>query len=257
MLKKALCWIWLQILLSKDRRCLNNFQYSSETLRLLLDSARKRTLRLDNGLKRKPMILRSNLPLRVCPRMNNSLLRQADLNHCIGTSASAVPSDMPRWYAIRTRGRSERTVDAQLRAHGLETFLPLYGEVHRWSDRRREIHRPLFPGYTFLRAAISAEIRSLVLRSAGVAEFVHAMGKPLAIVDREIADVQALAAGQIPFSPCPFVNIGTRVQVRGGALDGLVGILVGRNSDCSLVISVELIQRSVALRVQGYEVVPV
>src|ERR1700689_2279346 len=123
--------------------------------------------------------------------------------------------------------------------------------------RRREIHRPLFPGYTFLRAAISAEIKSLVLRSAGVADFVHAMGKPLAIVDREIADIQALAARQIPFSPCPFVNIGTRVQVRGGALDGLVGILVGRNSDCSLVISVELIQRSVALRVQGYAVVPV
>jgi hypothetical protein len=86
---------------------------------------------------------------------------------------------------------------------------------------------------------------------------VNALGKFLAIPDREIEDIQTLAARQIPFSPCAFVNIGTRVQVRGGALDGLVGILVGQNSDCSLVISVELIQRSVALRVQGYEVVPV
>jgi transcription antitermination factor NusG len=189
--------------------------------------------------------------------MDNTLLHQGHLNHGIGNSASLVPLEMPRWYAIRTRGRSERTVDAQLRALGLQTFLPLYSEVRRWSDRRREIHRPLFPGYTFLRAAISAEIKSLVLRSAGVADFVHAMGKPLAIVDREIAGIQALIAEKIPFSPNTFVNIGTRVQVRGGALDGLVGILVGRNSDCSLVISVELIQRSVALRVQGYEVVPV
>ncbi|MGA2901678.1 MAG: UpxY family transcription antiterminator [Candidatus Acidiferrales bacterium] len=189
--------------------------------------------------------------------MNYSLLRQAGLNHRNGTAASAVPLEMPRWYAIRTRARSERTVDAQLRSYGLQTFLPVYDEVRRWSDRHKEVHRPLFPGYTFLRAAISAEIRSLVLRSAGVADFVHAMGKPLAIVDREIEDIQALAARQIPFSPCAFVNIGTRVQVRGGALEGLVGILVGQNSDCSLVISVELIQRSVALRVQGYEVVPV
>lgn len=148
-------------------------------------------------------------------------------------------------------------MDAQLRAYGLETFLPLYAEVRRWSDRRKEIKLPLFPGYTFLRASVSAEIRSLVLRSAGVINFVNALGKLPAISDREIEDIQSLAASRIAFSPCPFVNLGTKVQVRGGALDGVVGILVGRNSDCSLVISVELIQRSVALRVQGYEVRPV
>jgi hypothetical protein len=86
---------------------------------------------------------------------------------------------------------------------------------------------------------------------------VNRLGKPLTIPDCEIEDIQLLAARPTGFSPCPFVNIGTKVRVRGGALDGLVGILVGRNSDCSLVISVELIQRSVALRVQGYEVCPV
>lgn len=148
-------------------------------------------------------------------------------------------------------------MDSQLRACGLETFLPLYAEVRRWSDRRKEIKVPLFPGYTFLRASVSAEIRSLVLRSAGVINFVNALGKLPAISDREIEDIQSLAASRIAFSPCPFVNLGTKVQIRGGALDGVVGILVGRNSDCSLVISVELIQRSVALRVQGYEVRPV
>src|ERR1700689_1298181 len=66
--------------------------------------------------------------------MDNTLLHQGHLNHGIGNSASLVPLEMPRWYAIRTRGRSERTVDAQLRAHGLQTFLPLYSEVRRWSD---------------------------------------------------------------------------------------------------------------------------
>src|ERR1700735_2015920 len=190
--------------------------------------------------------------------MDTTLLaHQERLDESVGIPASALQLEMPRWYAIRARTRSETTVDAQLRAYGLETFLPVYGEVRRWSDRRKEIHRPLFPSYTFLRVAVSAEIRSLVLCSAGVTDFVQSLGKPLAVADGEIEEIQALATHHIPFSPCAFVNIGTRVQVRGGALDGLVGILVGRNPDCSLVISVELIQRSVALRVQGYEVCPV
>lgn len=190
--------------------------------------------------------------------MTTTLLAHQDrLDQSVGIPTSAVPLEIPRWYAIRTRGRAEKAVDAQLRAYGLETFLPVYGEVRRWSDRRKEIRRPLFPGYTFLRAAVSAEIRCLVLRSGGVTDFVQSLGRPLAIADGEIEDIQALAAHQIAFSPCAFVNIGTRVQVRGGALDGLVGILIGRNPDYSLVISVELIQRSVALRVQGYEVCPV
>jgi transcription antitermination factor NusG len=190
--------------------------------------------------------------------MNNTLPAQSPpTDRVVETVPSTAKMETPRWYAIRTRGRSERTVDAQLRAHGLETFLPLYPEVRNWSDRRKEIKLPLFTGYTFLRATVSAEIRSLVLRSAGVLNFVNGLGKPLTIPDREIEDIQLLAARPMGISPCPFVTIGTKVRVRGGALDGLVGILVGRNSDCSLVVSVELIQRSVALRVQGYEVCPV
>jgi transcription antitermination factor NusG len=190
--------------------------------------------------------------------MNNTLPAQpSPTDHAVGITASENKLEMPRWYAIRTRGRSEINVDAQLHAYGLETFLPLYGAVRRWSDRRKEVKLPLFPGYTFLRAAASAEIRSLVLRSAGVINFVSSMGKPAAISDHEIEGIQLLAERGINFAPCAYVNIGTKVRVRGGALDGLVGILVGRNSDCSLVISVELIQRSVALRVQGYEVCPV
>jgi transcription antitermination factor NusG len=190
--------------------------------------------------------------------MNNSLLPQpSPVDRVVGITASESNLEVPRWYAIRTRGRSEITVDAQLHAYGLETFLPLYGEVRRWSDRRKAIRLPLFQGYTFLRAMASAEIRSLVLRSAGVINFVNAMGNPVAISDREIEGIRLLAERGISFTPCAFVSIGTKVRVRGGALDGLVGILVGRNSDCSLVISVDLIQRSVALRVQGYEVCPV
>ncbi|HXN74162.1 MAG TPA: UpxY family transcription antiterminator [Candidatus Acidoferrales bacterium] len=190
--------------------------------------------------------------------MNSALpVHQLPLDRCFRVPALAARSETLRWYAIRTRSRSEKIVNGQLCSHGLETFLPIYTECHRWSDRRKEINLPLFPGYTFLRAKLSAEIRSLVLRVAGAMDFVTSLGKPLAVDDHEIEDIQLLSARGIRFSPCAFVNVGTRVRVRGGALDGVVGILVGRNSDCSLVISVELIRRSIALRVQGYEVCPV
>ena len=176
-------------------------------------------------------------------------------NHREQNEAKAMP-EPPRWYAIRTRGRCEKRVATQLRERGFESFLPLCSEVRRWSDRHKVLDLPLFPGYTFLRACVSAEIRTQVLRTAGVMDFVGRRGWPLTISDREIHDVQLLLANRVPFQAHEFLNVGTRVRIRGGALDGIEGILAAKNSDCSLIVSVELIRRSVALRVQGYDVCP-
>jgi transcription antitermination factor NusG len=172
-------------------------------------------------------------------------------------SASEAKPETPRWYAIRTRGRCEKRVVTQLRERGFEAFLPLYSEVRRWSDRRKVLDLPLFPGYTFLRTFVTAEMRLLILRTAGVLSFVGSPGSPQAIPDREIDDVQLLLARRVPFRAHAFLNSGTRVRIRGGALDGIEGILIAKNSDCSLIVSVELIRRSIALRVQGYDVCPV
>jgi len=177
-----------------------------------------------------------------------------------GTRQTSEPSAMPepaQWYAIRTRGRCEKKVAAQLRDRGFEAFLPVYSELRHWSDRRKVLDLPLFPGYTFLRACVSAEIRSLVLHTAGVMNFVGSPGYPQAIPDRQIDDVQLLLAQRVAFREHAFLNAGARVRIRGGALHGMEGILVAKNSDCSLVVSVELIRRSIALRVQGYDVCPV
>jgi transcription antitermination factor NusG len=162
-------------------------------------------------------------------------------------------SEGPHWYAIQTRPRNEKMVARQLQYQGVMTFLPLDTQVHRWSDRRKLVQLPLFPGYAFVHVLLSPETRLRVLHTESVVSFVGIRGAGTPIPDEQIGDVQMLLANNVPFAPCPFIRLGQRVRIRGGSLDGMEGILVARNSDQSLVVSVELIQRSLAIRIDGYD----
>jgi len=158
------------------------------------------------------------------------------------------------WYAVRTRSRHEKLVARQLESQGIESFLPLVTQVRNWSDRRKQIELPLFSGYTFLRLVHTSEERVRVLKTQGVVNFVGIHGTGTPIPDHQIEDIKTLIASRIPYEERPFLRIGQRVCVRGGALDGVQGILVAENGDRSLVISVEPIQRSLYVRVSGYDV---
>jgi len=91
-----------------------------------------------------------------------------------------------------------------------------------------------------------------VLRTTGVFGFVGAKGNGAPIPDKEIEDIQTLIGASVPFSLYPFLQVGRRVRIRGGCLNGIEGILVAKNEDQSVVVSVELIQRSLAVRVSGF-----
>jgi transcriptional antiterminator NusG len=162
--------------------------------------------------------------------------------------------DQTRWYAVRTRSRHEKLVARQLENQGIESFLPIVTQTRNWSDRRKQVETPLFSGYTFLRMIHSSEDRVRVLRTQGVVSFVGIHGTGIPIPDHQIEDIKTLVESRIPYEERPFLHIGQRVRVRGGALDGIQGILVAENGDRSLVISVEPIQRSLCVRVAGYEV---
>ncbi len=161
------------------------------------------------------------------------------------------------WYAIQTRRRFEKKAASQLQNKGLETFLPLVKQVHRWSDRRQIVEEPLFPGYGFVRLSDSPACRLRVLQTAGVNGFVMMNGSPVPIPEQQLEDVRLLLAHEIACRAYPFLKAGQRVRIRGGCLDGLEGILISENKDHSLVISIESIQRSIALRIDGYDVKPV
>jgi transcription antitermination factor NusG len=160
------------------------------------------------------------------------------------------------WYALHTRARHEKLVVQRLAERGVETFLPIVTEVHRWSDRKKTVQLPLFGCYVFAQFIPNRAERLRVLRVDGVLGLVGSQGEGTPIPAEQIDSVRTLVDGNVPWAAHPFLKIGQRVRIRSGALDGLEGVLVSRNGSDTLVISVDAIQRSLAVRVEGYQVEP-
>jgi transcription antitermination factor NusG len=172
----------------------------------------------------------------------------------ISDSEQLMKTDSERWYAVHTYARSEKAIEHRLRAEGLTTFLPLATEVHRWSDRRKVVEVPLFACYVFVRLVMNHAHRLKVLNVAGVLSFVGGGKQGTPIPDSQIDAVRTLVSEKVAWSPHPFPAIGQRVRILGGALDGIEGTLLSRDRAETLVVSVEALQRSLAVRIAGYQV---
>jgi transcription antitermination factor NusG len=178
-------------------------------------------------------------------------------NNVIWQTSSPLPmahAEAENWYALHTRPRHEKVVVQRLSERGVETFLPLVNEVHRWSDRKKSVQLPLFSCYVFAKFMPNRSERLRVLRVDGVLGLVGSGGEGTSIPDEQVDAVRAVVEGVLPWASHPFLKIGQRVRIRGGALDGLEGILTSRYGNHTLVISVEAIQRSLAVSVEGYQV---
>lgn len=160
----------------------------------------------------------------------------------------------PNWFAIRTRSRHEKIAAEHLEKQGFESFLPLLKRTHKWTDRVKEVELPVFAGYSFVRLAFTPMERLRVLQTHGVVGFVGMKNLGIPIPDSQIQDIRTLLASDLPFEERPFLHVGQRVRIRGGSLDGIEGILSAQDQNQSLVVSVDLIQRSLSVRIQGYEV---
>ena len=160
------------------------------------------------------------------------------------SGSPALSSEERFWFAVQTRSRQEKKVANQLDEKEITSFLPLLKEIHRWSDRRKTVEQPLFPGYVFVQMPKEDESRISVLRTSGVVRIVGIQGDAIPIPDKEIEDIQTLLSADIPFGLFPFLQAGQKVRIRGGYLDGVEGILIAKNADQSVVVSIELIQRS-------------
>lgn len=173
------------------------------------------------------------------------------------TPVPVIAKQAPTWYALLTRVRHERNVAHKLRERGVATFLPLVTEIRRWSDRKKLVEFPLFSCYVFAKLVPTKEGRLIALGIDGVFSLVGARGEGTPIPDEQINAVQRLVERRLPWHSYPFLKIGQRVRIRSGALDGVEGILVSRSGESTLVVSVDVIQRSLALRIEGYDVEPV
>ncbi len=166
-------------------------------------------------------------------------------------------AEAPCWYAVHTTARHEKRVAAHLEEKRVCTFLPLLLQMHKWSDRTSKVEVPMFTCYTFVRIAQTAEERLKVLRTPGVIGFVGSERQGTPIPELQMESLRTAVHQRIPCVPHPFVKVGRRVRIRGGALDGVEGILVRQGADQSLVLSVELLHRSMSMRVEGYDIEPV
>ena len=153
------------------------------------------------------------------------------------------------WYAVYTRANHEKSVAQQLEKRSLESFLPLYERVSRWKDRRMNLQLPLFPGYVFVRIAL--EERLQVLQTPGLVRLVGFNGLPAPLDDREIDAMRTGLTAGLRAEPCPYLRVGQRVRLRSGPLRGMQGILQMKKTGYRFVLSLELIQRSVAVEVDA------
>lgn len=160
------------------------------------------------------------------------------------------------WYAIQTRARHEKRIGVELQRRGIHAFVPTVDQAHQWSDRTKVVEVPLFSCYAFVNLDTSSSQRLEVLKTPGVFRFVSVNGAPAQIPNQQIDSIQTVLANRLPISTTGFVQIGQRVRIHGGALDGVEGVLKEHKGGQKLVISVELIQQSIELTVEGYSIEP-
>ncbi len=159
------------------------------------------------------------------------------------------------WFAVQTRSRYENLVATLLRGKGYELFLPIYKSRRRWSDRIKELELPLFPGYLFCR--FNPLDRFPILVTPGVMQVVGVGKIPIPVDDSEIAALETAIRSGLPRQPWPFLQIGQKVKIECKPLCGLEGILVEFKGRHRLVLSVTLLQRSVAVEVDDTWIRPI
>jgi len=159
------------------------------------------------------------------------------------------------WYAAYTCAQHEKRVAAELGVRKVEHFLPLYSSVRRWKDRRMQLELPLFPGYVFVRLALRERLR--VLQIPSVVRLVGFSGQPAALPDSEIEIMRSGLSQSLRAEPHPFLTVGRRVRITAGPFAGLEGVLQRKKSSLRVIVTLELIQRSVAVDVDVADVRPV
>ena len=172
------------------------------------------------------------------------------------TNTPASSQTGHRWYALHVRSRYERAVSTVLRYKGFAEFLPVYRSRRQWSQRIAEIELPLFPGYVFC-SFDPAERRVPIMTTPGVMGIVGFGGKPVPIEDGEIQAIHRVLETGIAAEPWKYIESGQRVRVEHGALAGLEGIFIEVKKNYRLLLSLTLLQRSVAIQIDAACVVPI
>ena len=157
------------------------------------------------------------------------------------------------WYAVHTKSRHEKVAEATLKSRGVKTFLPLREVLSQWKDRKKLINIPLFPSYLFVRIGLS-DIYN-VIYTKGVLRIVGCNGTPVSIPTEQIEAIMKVLQNKLKYDPYPYLDEGRDVIIKRGPLKGIVGKIVDKKSSKHrLIVSIELIKRSVSIEVDVLDV---
>lgn len=166
-----------------------------------------------------------------------------------------MPCPPAEWYAVQTRPRHEKRVAEELKLRSVEQFLPVHNCRHRWKNGVvAELELPLFPGYLFAKVALGDRIRLLQL--PGVVGFAVTSAHPTSLPEEEIRGLRDLST-LCNVAPHPFLNAGDRVRLVAGPLSGMEGILLRRKTELRVVLSLDIIMRSISVEVSEFDIEPV
>ena len=158
------------------------------------------------------------------------------------------------WVALTVIPRKEGVTAKTLRLRGYESFLPMYSVKRRWSDRMKTVELPLFPGYVFCR--LNPLYRLPVLKISSIMGIAGPARAVEPVPDKEIAALQAVCRPGNQIVPYPFLTVGAKVRIQEGPFKDLEGILL-EEKPARLVLSVVLLQRSLAINIDREWVAPV
>jgi len=168
------------------------------------------------------------------------------------TEESFSRFDMNEWHAVYTRHQHEKSVAEQFSARGIEVFLPLYDVVRQWNDRQKRLSLPLFPCYVFFRGGL--ERRVAIVSTPGVHSIVRFAETDATIDANEIEAIRRVVNSRLQVGPHPFLCCGDRVRIKAGPLAGIEGILVRKKTSFRLVLSAEILGKSIAVEVDGMSI---
>lgn len=178
--------------------------------------------------------------------MSNSESKTLEVSAATGEFLPAL-AGRTSWFALSVKPRHEKAVCDSLSRKGYESFVPLYKASRRWTDRTKQIWLPTFPRYAFCH--FDPESRRPILQTAGVLKIVGFGNGPEPIDEQEFRALQAATGSGLAVSPCEYFRSGQRIRLVDGPLSGLAGIFETARGSSRLVISINLLQRSVAVEV--------
>lgn len=159
------------------------------------------------------------------------------------------PESPLQWFAVQTRPRYEKAVFQSLEGKDYSLLLPMYQDRRKWKYRKATVDVPLFPGYLFCRMRMEARLPILV--TPGVVRIVSSGKTLLPVEDSEIESIRRVIAAGLEREPWPYVQLGEQIDIPSGPLRGLRGTVTEIRGKCRLIVSVTLLQRSIAVEIEG------